>query len=398
MNRQSWFEAFAQAASKGAGLSPRTRRSLLDIDDTLFKTWDLGDNLILAWTRVEHQLRFLAVRHYAIFEMFGYESDGNASREADNPVIELLAGPKHLDPAEFERVCQRFGGAAQIVDARIETDADFSVPLVDGIVTRYGVSLVRNRAVLLLDVVGFSLRAPLDQLAMLNSLNYSINSACRQLHSRDVHIDFARTTTGDGFYIWNRALGPQATIALYELMMLILADNAVAQRKARHFPVPRLRAAFHVGDHYEFYQVEGLNPTAFGYIVGQVTVDLARLIEKTLPGQIVLGEFTLSMDPAGSGPMSGCDTRMFVEQAAARIEGLKGLAVADDQIDDIRCYLTGPREGDGSFGVDRYAILDKHDTLRYAYNAKINIHLLRSSPIFLGIQCKDADRFAIRPG
>jgi len=60
-------------------------------------------------------------------------------------------------------------------------------------------------------------------------------------------------------------------------MMMILADNAVAQRKARSPWVPKLRAAFHVGEHYEFHQVVGLNPTKFSYIVGQVTVDLSRM-------------------------------------------------------------------------------------------------------------------------
>ncbi len=397
MKRQSWFEAFAQTANEGKILSSHTRQALVNLDDTLFKVWDLGDNLVLAWTRVDCYLRFLAVRHYAIFEMFGAETDGTRPNNANNLVIELLAGPKYLTPTEFERICTLLAKAALIVSVSLEPGVEVSAALVDSIVTRYGVSLVRDRAVMLLDVVGFSLRAPLDQLAMLNSLNYSVNSACRQLQSRDIRIDFARTTTGDGFYIWNRALGSEATIALYELMMLILADNAVAQRKAKRFPVPKLRAAFHVGEHYEFYQVEALNPTAFGYIVGQVTVDLSRLVAKTQPGQILLGDFTFAMDEHETGQTINCDTQGFVTQAATRLEGLKGLAVADDQIDAIRCYLTGPGETEGLFLVSRYEISDKHDTLRYAYNAKINIRLRESRPIFLGIQDKDSDRTTARP-
>jgi hypothetical protein len=49
--------------------------------------------------------------------------------------------------------------------------------------------------------------------------------------------------------------------------------------------VPRLRACFHVGSHYEFYQSEGLNPTSFSYLVGQVTIELARMIEARQPGR-----------------------------------------------------------------------------------------------------------------
>ncbi len=100
-------------------------------------------------------------------------------------------------------------------------------------------------------------------MAMLNSLSYSVNSAYGQLMSKNIKIDFARTTTGDGFYIWTRATTVEANTELYRLMMMILADNAVAQRKARSSWVPKLRAAFHVGEHYEFQQVEGLESDEF---------------------------------------------------------------------------------------------------------------------------------------
>lgn len=389
MSRQSWFEAIAQAANEGRPLAPPVRQALGKVDDMLSKVWNLGDNLVLAWTRKGRELRFLAVRHYAIFEAFGTDSSPEDLLDANAFVNQLLAGAKCLVPSEFERICGTLGNAALVVEARFGPDVELNPALVDGIVARYGVSLVRERAVMLLDAVGFSLRTPLDQLAMLNSLNYSVNSACRQLQSRDIQIDFARTTTGDGFYIWNRARSPNATVALYQLLMLILADNAVAQRKAKRFPVPRLRAAFHVGEHYEFYQVEALDPTAFGYIVGQVTVDLSRLIEKALPGQIVLGEFSVAMEARETGEISRCDTLGFVAQAAARLDGLAGLAVADDEIDAIRCYLTGPIDTDGMFLVSRYEIRDKHGAPRTAYNAKINIHLRGSKPIFLGIQHND---------
>jgi hypothetical protein len=55
-----------------------------------------------------------------------------------------------------------------------------------------------------------------------------------------------------------------------------------------------IRAAFHIGSHYELYQAEGVNPTVFSYIVGDVTIELARMIEKALPGQVMLGDFTAS--------------------------------------------------------------------------------------------------------
>jgi hypothetical protein len=220
---------------------------------------------------------------------------------------------------------------------------------------------------------------------MLNSLSYSVNSAYRQLMSKDVEINFARTSTGDGFYIWNRARTLEADMALYQLMMLILTDNAVAQRKAKRFPVPKLRTAFHVGEHYEFYQVEALNPTTFGYIVGQVTVDLSRMIAAALPGQILLGDFKLDV-PDGAGGSTRHDTLGFVEQTSAAVDQLEGLVIAGESIENIRCYLTGEAVPGGDFRVSRYEIRDKHGAPRAVYNAKINIHRHKARPIFLGIQ------------
>ncbi len=207
---------------------------------------------------------------------------GGARGDLTPFVNAVLSGPKYLDPDEFERICVAFNKMPEPVRADLSLEDERVVALVSDMVRCYGVSLVRDRAVMLLDAVEFSLQTPLDQMAMLNSLAYSVNSAYGQLLSKEIRIDFARSTTGDGFYIWNRATTVDANTELYKLMMMILADNAVAQSKARSFWVPRLRAAFHVGEHYEFHQVDGLNPTNVSYIVGQVTVDLFRMVERAL--------------------------------------------------------------------------------------------------------------------
>lgn len=291
MKRGTWLDTFARAEGGAPSLSPTFRDALARLDDALFAIWDLGDNVLLAWTHDDGALHFLAVRHYAIAEaVHSGRAHPGQKNDANGFVNEILAGSKYLAPDRFREVCREFGTDPQVlrVDFRVGTDVE--IELINELVRRYSVSLVRGRAVVLLDAVEFSLQPPLDQMAMLNSLSFSVNSAYRQLLSKEIDVNFARTTTGDGFYIWNRATNPGANVELYKLMMLILADNAVAQRKARSEWVPKLRAAFHVGEHYEFHQVEGLNPTTFSYIVGQVTVDLARMIEKSLPGQILLGD------------------------------------------------------------------------------------------------------------
>jgi len=387
MKRLSWLDTLAIATAEAQTLTPPVRQALLSLDDTLFGVWNLGDNIVLVWTRDEREARFLAVRHYAIIEAFA--TSPAAPGDATGAFINgILAGPKFVTPADFDRISGVLGTASRVFRTSFDPTRP-SDALVTGLVTRYGVSLVRERAVVLLDAVGFSLRSPLEQVAMLNSLSFSVNSAYRQLMSKDVAINFARTTTGDGFYIWNRARTLGANIALYKLMMLILTDNAVAQRKAKRFPVPKLRTAFHVGEHYEFYQVEALNPTTFGYIVGQVTIELSRMIERALPGQILLGDFNVEVSSIGAQGVTRYDTLDFVAKTSATLDQLKGLVVSQDRIENIRCYLTGEPLPGGDFRVRRYQIRDKHGTTRPVYNAKINIHTHQARPIFLGIQHKE---------
>jgi hypothetical protein len=315
-------------------------------------------------------------------------------RDAQRSINEVLSGTKYLKPAQFERICRDFKCEPARVRVNFSIESERLAALVSDMVRCYGVSLVRNRAVVLLDVVEFSLQTPLDQMAMLNSLAYSVNSAYAQLLSKDIRIDFARTTTGDGFYIWNRATSVEANAELYKLLMMILADNAVARRKAHGSWVPKLRAALQVGEHYEFHQVEGLNPTHFSYIVGQVTVDLSRMVNGALPGQILLGDFATEARGHGSGSLIRHNTLDFVENTAATLDQLNGLDIAGGHIEQIRCYLTGPTMRGGRYRVNRYHLSDKHGTVRTVYNAKINMHRDRGEPIFLGIRNDDLGAFS----
>jgi hypothetical protein len=391
MKRGTRLNTFEGGATS---LAPRIRDALGRLDDALFAIWDLGDNVLLAWTHDDSELRFLAVRHYAIAEaVHSGPAHPGSKNDAIGFVNEILSGSKYMAPDRFRQVCREFGTDPQILSADFRVGADVDVELIDELMRRYSVSLVRGRAVVLLDAVEFSLQPPLDQMAMLNSLSFSVNSAYRQLLSKEIDVNFARTTTGDGFYIWNRATSRGANVELYKLMMLILADNAVAQRKARSEWVPKLRAAFHVGEHYEFHQVDGLNPTTFSYIVGQVTVDLARMIEKSLPGQILLGDFEVR-EEITSGKSFRYDTVDFVESTAATLDHLNGLVISGGCIENIRCYLTGQSLGSSRYTVNRYHIRDKHGTTRVVYNAKINIHRENAVPIFLGIQRDDLWAFA----
>ena len=112
-------------------------------------------------------------------------------------------------------------------------------------------------------------------------------------------------------------VGLEANIELYQPMQLILADNALArERSAEPRAVPRLRACFHVACTTSSTNPEGLNPTSFSYLVGQVTIELARMIDKALPGQILVGKFDTVMRDDVTGEEERIDSLDFVDRAA----------------------------------------------------------------------------------
>ncbi|MSO93628.1 MAG: hypothetical protein EXQ86_09560 [Rhodospirillales bacterium] len=271
--------------------------------------------------------------------------------------------------------------------------ADVSFDAIENLVKRYSISYVEDRAVALFDIVGFSLYSPLEQVTQLNSLAYSVNSAYSKMLSNKIDINFARTTTGDGFYIWNRDRSIQASMNLYHFMHLVLADNAIAMGKSKSNTTPLLRACFHVGGHYEFYQSEGLSPTVYSYIVGNVTIELARMIERAMPGQILVGDFWVPMPDWELGQVTKIDSIGFIQRTQETLANLKGVVLSGDQVDSIKCYLTGEKRGDGQFAIKRYRIADKHGRTRNAYNAKVNIYRAHADPIFLGVQTRDLKDF-----
>jgi hypothetical protein len=153
--------------------------------------------------------------------------------------------------------------------------------------------------------------------------------------------------------------------------------------------VPSLRACFHVGSCYEFHQAEGLNPTMHDYIVGDVTIELARMIEAALPGQILVGEFLAELageidDPAAT--QAHLDAVTFLQRAQGNLQRLSGLEFSGEKVTAIKCYLTGENMGGDQFNIRRLHIKDKHGLSRVAYNAKVNIYREAAKPILLGIE------------
>lgn len=389
----------------------QVREHIVTLDQHLYALWNLGENLIFAWTPcladsdsgssggAGQGLRLLVGPHPLLTEFVQAEHLPATELERRKRLLdELLAQQTHLPAAAFEATALELGLSPLTIALPFAPEAGLGLDLVAAIVARYGIRLVEDRAVILFDAVGFSLLSPLQQVVQLNSLSCSVNAAYAKLLDREININFARTTTGDGFYIWNRMRGIEANVELYQLLQFILADNALARERARQpDAVPLLRAAFHVGSHYEFYQSEGLNPTSFSYLVGQVTIELARMIEQALPGQILLGKFSTLMRDAQSGAEQRIASIDFVERTRRPLKALNGLSLAGAEIDEIACYLTGRRDEQGQFGISEFEIVDKHGRAHRVYNAKINIHRRAGEPIYLGLREEDLPGALLAP-
>ncbi|HEY8521410.1 MAG TPA: hypothetical protein VIN61_15130 [Gammaproteobacteria bacterium] len=381
-------------------MSLRERSNLIFLDKCLHAYWGLGQNVILNWCPQGDGIDLLAIPHYAVAEYASPPpSPDAAGQEPGAPkqisakehfFQSLLSGRRRLSPRQMANVERLLGIERTHLTLRDRlTGTAAQNEIIEKMIKRYSITYVPARGVALFDIVGFSLLTPFEQMMQLNSLAYSLNSAQSKLLSKDIAVDFARTTTGDGFYIWNRDLTLQGNVNLYHFVQIVLADNAIAHRKAERNTVPRLRAAFHVGSSYEFHQAEGLNPTLYSYIVGDVTVDLARMIERALPGQILLGDFKAEMLDGGDDPVPvQIDSIGFVARAIKDTDRLNGLELSGERVESIKCYLTGTQQQDGQFSVRRIVIADKHGISRHVFNAKVNIYRHNAEPILLGIEDK----------
>ncbi len=367
------------------------RDALIALDKRLHDHWGLGQNVILNWCADSDGVRLLVIPHYGVTDYAegagaGDQPNGRATEEFFKT---LLSSRRRLGPERMDEVAQRLG----VEPMRVELPQPLSgsadqTAIIEKMIRRYSITYVPNRAVALFDIVGFSLLTPFEQMMQLNSLSYSVNSAYSKMLEKEIGINFARSTTGDGFYIWNRDLTIDANTNLYHFMHLVLADNAIARRKARHNTVPKLRACFHIGSCYEFHQAEGLNPTLYNYIVGDVTVELARMIDQAMPGQILVGEFAAQVprDKDPETPTVELDAMGIVTRARESLGQLNGLELSGERIASIKCYLTGRRLNTGEFTVRRITINDKHGLSRNVFNAKVNIYRDQGEPILLGIE------------
>ena len=372
----------------------RQRSNLVHLERCLHDAWSLGENSILSWSPLDDGVLVLVVPHYAIAEYTAAPAEDPRlpQRVSARFITELISGDRRLTLTQMQKVSRLLDVEPRFIALRQAlSDNPVETQIIEKMIRRYGINYVASRAVTLFDIVGFGLLTPFEQMTQLNSLSYSLNSAHAKMLELDVGINFARSSSGDGFYIWNRDHGLEANVNLYHFMHLVLADNAIARSKTTSNAVPRLRACFHVGSCYEFHQAEGLNPTMHDFIVGDVTIELARMIEAAMPGQILVGDFLAQLQsPTMNEEESqmNLDAVTFLQRAQGNLAKLSGLELSGEKVSAIKCYLTGERLESGEFNIRKLQIMDKHGLSRTVYNAKVNIYRELAQPILLGIEDK----------
>jgi hypothetical protein len=369
---------------------------LRELEEQLREQWRLGQNVMLCWCLQEQGIYLLVVPHYYLGRFSASLSDSSVTDRLEllngRFIRQLISGPRLMSTEDFFSTAHRLELEPMLILSTINASSDAeTLAEAEKLIKRYSISYVDSRAVLLLDIVDFSLFSPFEQTTQLNSLSYSLNSAYNKLLKKNIKIDFARTTTGDGFYVWNRNTEARASLDLFQFMLLVIADNAIARRKARNntSTVPLLRTAFHIGSHFEFYQVEGVNPTLHSYIVGDVTIELARMVEIARAGQIFIGDFTTTVPTSlrDSAFLVSADTQHFVERVSKHLENLRGLELSGECIEALHCQLTGETGVSAGQRARRFRITDKHGRSRNAFNLRINIHTSGGKrPLILGIQ------------
>ena len=363
------------------------RGNLKSLETTLRKQWRMGQNIVLCWSQTDNGILVLLVPHYFLGN---YSAQGDTEDENSNEAFirKLISGLRRMERDPFFEVANRLGVSATFIKLAEPLSEDAAVvDSVEQIIKRYGISYVSSRAVLLFDIADFSLYTPFEQASQLNSLSYSLNSAYNKLLTKGIEINFARTTTGDGYYVWNRDLSANANQDLLHFLLLVIADNTLAREASKGNTVPVIRTAYHIGSHYELYQAEGVNPTVFSYIVGDVTIELARMVDLAQPGQIFVGDFKVEMLAAADDAESGVrrDTLEFLAHCSQECAKLLGIQFSGEDIAALSCQASEAEAGDGKMVARRFRLTDKHGMSRAAYNLQITLETAAGRSWSLGL-------------
>ncbi|MEQ8193153.1 MAG: hypothetical protein RIB59_01560 [Rhodospirillales bacterium] len=362
-----------------------------DLDANLRRVWGLGANLIVGWRFQSNGIDVLYLPSYDLPKVSGIEA-------------ELLQFDREIRAQGQLETLKKSGCKLSRIALAYQLNREQSVlDFINHLVRKYSVTYHPCRAVALFDMVSFSIHSPFQQITQINVLSHYIKLAAQRCRHLGMPIDVCMTTTGDGFYVWNERSGVMADIALYNATLLALTYNYVSRDLATTESVPRLRCVIHFGSHYEYFQNNSSDGPGSAFIVGDVTVNAARLISQARTNQLLIGAYTRDLDADNEDRKlsdllgtSSLDAFAFMAMAQEETAKLAGLPVPGGKIERINAYLTGPRVSDDAFAIRKYYITDKHGLEHGCYNAKLNVTTSQGDKVFFGLLDKDLKDFKAR--
>lgn len=347
-----------------------------EIHRTLFDLWRFGSNALVGWRPTRLGIEVITVPKGRLF--FAETSNSH-----------ILIGNRMFGDDTFEEIVRELD--VQPIEIRLEhpisAEPGHAHPdRVEEIFASFAVTKTQHRAVLLIDIVGFSRRTPSEQAAQLATLEFAINLAEEMARKRGLRVELARTTTGDGFYVWNRQKGFAEDIDFFCCFVLFQILFMTLKRTSKlPAAVPELRLCLGIGSHFQYAQPRSGGGNAGEFIVGSVTIEVARLIGAAGAGQILIGDFRRPISDGGAV----CSTEVFLAAVSERIKSMGEIRVLNMPIERFGLYLTGPRGDDGQYRASPITVRDKHGFEHRCFNAKLNAYPVGAEPIFCGLQHGD---------
>ncbi|MBM3600684.1 MAG: hypothetical protein FJX35_20980 [Alphaproteobacteria bacterium] len=339
----------------------------------LLSLWRLGANAVVGWRPSRIGIEVITVPTVRLFGL------GDRHHR-------VLEGDRLMGPATFAEVAAALD--VQPIEFRLPVflgDGARRLPLdvVDAVVTPFSIMKTKQRAAFLVDIVGFSLAAPEQQASRLATLEFALNLASELVRRRVGALEMLRSTTGDGFYVWNRVKGIDADIALFAGFIAFLTLLSFLQRSvATRDTVPPVRTCIGIGSHYTYYQIDGAGRVTNEFIVGEVTIALARLMAVTRPRQILIRDF-LRSTAADKQPIQVGE---FLKIVGERLAWMSELNLDNTSVERIALYLTGALDADQAHEGELLHFTDKHGVEHKCYNMKLNVFPLDGEPFYCGLR------------
>lgn len=339
---------------------------------TLVAIWRFGSVALVGWTPTSSGVELLVAPMTRLFEHIHRHR-------------RLLVGGRLMGRRTFNEVAEQLG--VQPIEIRLDAaigDTPGAIALRDleSAMTPFSIQHTDQRAVFLVDIAGFSLLVPEQQALQVTTLEFALNLASAAIADRERGSRFLRSTTGDGFYVWSAEKGLAADLSLLAVLVVALTVLGFLRRSPAAASAPVLRSCFGIGSHYTYRQPKPDGTADSDFIVGQVTIELARLISAAKADQILVGDFCRrASETSGS-----LDAVAFLAQASERMDWLRGLALPSSRIERLALYLTGPPDGEGGFQVHALDVIDKHGISHRCFNMKVNVFLDDGDPFYCGLR------------